>query len=105
MVNNDPYFELPPGYTKVRAERIREVNGLDPAVFPRESQQISAGILDDQFKKIFNMKLIEPQIINEKYWVVKPDIYVKNRNRMASPTPKRVGLFNSNARGKVRRSI
>jgi len=37
MVNKDPYFELPPGYTKVKAERIREVNGIDPAIYPKES--------------------------------------------------------------------
>jgi len=50
------------------------------------------------------LKLIEPLIINEKHWVVKPDIYVK-KNRLASPAPKRVGLFNSKTRSRVRRSI
>ncbi len=60
MVNKDPYFELPPGYTKVRAERIREVSGIDPAIYPRESERISASILDDQFQHIFGLKLIEP---------------------------------------------
>lgn len=38
MVNEDPYYDLPPGYVKVRADKLREIEGPDPRIFRYESE-------------------------------------------------------------------
>ena len=72
MVNEDPYYDLPPGYIKVRADKLREIEGPDPRIFRYESEQISVNILDDVFDDIFGIRLLEPRIEVEENWVVKP---------------------------------
>jgi hypothetical protein len=71
-VNEDPYYELPPGYIKVRADKLREIEGPDPQRYPRQAQQVAVQVLDDLFDDIFGIKLLEPRIEVEEYWVVKP---------------------------------
>mgnify|MGYP006091440359 CR=1 FL=1 len=38
IVNEDPSYELPPGYIKVRADKLREIEGIDPKKYPRQVQ-------------------------------------------------------------------
>lgn len=77
LVNEDPHYELPPGYVKVRADKLREIEGPDPQRYPRQSQQVSVQVLDDVFDDVFGIKLLEPRIEVEEYWVVRPQQAVK----------------------------
>ena len=65
-VENDPKFKLPEGYIKVHADKVVEIDGVDPSVYSKESQLISVGILDDLFTKQFGLRLIEPIVKVEK---------------------------------------
>lgn len=70
-MNNNPEAELPSGYIKVPVDRIREIHGPDPAIYKKESEQLSVMILDDLFSDLFGLPLLEPMIRYEKQWQVK----------------------------------
>lgn len=71
-VNTDPNYVLPRGFSKVRADKIREAYEPDKKKYPRESQQISVKILDDLLGELFDIHVVEPVIKYDKFFVVKP---------------------------------
>ena len=84
MANEDPRFELPPGYVKVR-DGVRLVNGPNP--YPSESEQVAQGILNGLFTNIFGIDMIQPGARYEDRYLVKPDIFVKQQLKQKGVVP------------------
>lgn len=79
-VNADASFALPPGFIKVRADKITEAHEPDPARHPGESEQIAVKVLDSLIADIFDFHILEPVIKHEKHFLVKPQ-----QRRLPSP--------------------
>jgi hypothetical protein len=70
LVNHDPTYELPAGYTKVLTQKIEQADELD-------SQKIAAGILNEIFVAALGIPIVDSRLEGRKYWVVRPDIFEK----------------------------
>lgn len=73
-MNKNPETQLPAGYIKVQIERIKDVEGPDLTNYKKESEKISAIVLDDLFFELFGITLLQPAIEYEKQWVVKHEV-------------------------------
>lgn len=80
-VNEDPDYEVPPGFIKKNVEVTveRYSSGATPAA------QICSEILDDLFFSLFGTHLLNPQATLEKQWVVKPEVFLHKKLTARSP--------------------
>jgi hypothetical protein len=85
MVNANPKYQLPPGYIRVKVDKIQEVYEPDPKLYPKESQKISIQIIDDLIDNLFGFHVIEPLIINEKRWAVKQESLISTFKKPKEP--------------------
>ena len=81
QVNADPNFVLPPGFTRVRADKIMEEYEPDEDLHPKEANQVALKVLDDILADALDIHILEPVIKHEKYFIVKPQKSAPN------PTP------------------
>jgi len=82
-MNRNPNFELPEGYIRVRQPIVYEKSSAPPHI--NESAKICMDILNDVFKEEFLYPMFDPHFETDEKWVVKPDIFNKEKFKQVKP--------------------
>jgi hypothetical protein len=82
-VNEDPNYELPPGFVKYQTNVM--VENYQPPEHLKDSKKVALGIMDDVVNDVFGTHYLEPEITYRRAWAVKPDVFQKQKKLALKP--------------------